>query len=220
MNNYILAIQRPWTALMLPYLAGNCHGKWHTTNIITTEYAKQINPRYIFFPHWSDIVPDEIINEFECICFHETDLPFGAGGSPVQNLISMGITETKITALRMTSKIDGGPVYLKHPMSLHGTAEEIYIRSSAQIAEMIAAIIRNELKPSPQTGERTVLKRRTPAQSEIKGSSLNDIYNHIRMLDADGYPKAFIIHDGFRYEFTRASVKTNKLIADVTITKI
>jgi len=38
------------------------------------------------------------------------------------------------------------------------------------------------------------------------------------MLDADGYPLAFLEHAGFRYEFSRASLRDGRIVADVTIT--
>ncbi len=50
----------------------------------------EFSPRYIFFPHWSWIIPKEIYEKFECVIFHMTDLPFGRGGSPLQNLIVRG----------------------------------------------------------------------------------------------------------------------------------
>ena len=57
---------------------------------------KTINPRYIFFPHWSWIIREEIWRNYECVVFHMTDLPFGRGGSPLQNLLSRGIYKTKL----------------------------------------------------------------------------------------------------------------------------
>lgn len=57
-------------------------------------------PRYIFFPHWSWKIPVDIYERFECVIFHMTDLPFGRGGSPLQNLVVRGINETQLTALR------------------------------------------------------------------------------------------------------------------------
>jgi methionyl-tRNA formyltransferase len=39
------------------------------------------------------------------------------------------------------------------------------------------------------------------------------------MLDADSYPHAFIVYEGYRFEFTRASLYEGKIIADVVITK-
>ena len=34
------------------------------------------------------------------------------------------------------------------------------------------------------------------------------MYDYIRMLDADGYPKAFIENEYFKFEFSKASLKT------------
>ena len=47
----------------------------------------KINPKIIFFPHWSHIVSEKIIIKYKCICFHTSPLPYGRGGSPIQNLI-------------------------------------------------------------------------------------------------------------------------------------
>ena len=47
----------------------------------------KIKPRIIFFPHWSFKVNKNIIEKFNCICFHTSPLPYGRGGSPIQNLI-------------------------------------------------------------------------------------------------------------------------------------
>jgi methionyl-tRNA formyltransferase len=40
------------------------------------------------------------------------------------------------------------------------------------------------------------------------------------MLDAEGYPHAFLEYNGFRYEFRRATLYDKKIICDVKITKI
>lgn len=42
----------------------------------------------------------------------------------------------------------------------------------------------------------------------------------MRILDAEGYPRAFINHKGFRYEFSRANLYDGRIVADVTITPI
>ena len=41
----------------------------------------------------------KIVKNYTCICFHMTDLPYGRGGSPLQNLILDG-KNTMITAFR------------------------------------------------------------------------------------------------------------------------
>ena len=42
-----------------------------------------------------------------------TDLPYGRGGSPLQNLIANKIYDTKISAIRAEGGIDTGRIYLK-----------------------------------------------------------------------------------------------------------
>ena len=91
--NYIIATSRKWHE-KLPTILGRLTNK-HFILIdkkeeLNLEKVRATNPRYIFFPHWSYIVPEEIYNNFECVIFHMTDVPFGRGGSPLQNLITRG----------------------------------------------------------------------------------------------------------------------------------
>lgn len=187
----------------------------------TVERIGSISPVKIFIPHWSYIIPSAIFERYECIVFHMTDLPYGRGGSPLQNLIVRGLTATKLSALRVEVGLDTGPVYLKMDLSLSGTAEEIFVRVNKLVGKMIVEIIQNNLQPVPQEGDPVVFKRRKPEQSDMSGlEKLEEIFDYIRMLDADGYPHAYIEKGEFRYEFTRASIKADgSIVADVKITK-
>jgi methionyl-tRNA formyltransferase len=81
---------------------------------------------------------------------------------------------------------------------------------------MIPEIIETSPQPVAQKGEPYFFKRRTPAQSEVpKSDSLEKVYDHIRMLDADGYPKAFIEYGGLRLEFDQARLESDSLAARV-----
>ena len=220
----IVASSRTWNRKILHTLEEKTQRKFigvFEKEKLTLEFCQEIKPQYIFFPHWSYLIPKEIFTSFECVIFHMTDLPFGRGGSPLQNLIALGIGETKISALRCTQELDAGDIYLKKPLSLYGSAEEIFIRASDIIETMIIEIIDKNYQPIPQTGEVTLFKRRTPSESNLEGiTSLNEIFDMIRMLDAEGYPHAFIEVGSLRFEFTRASLKTDSIIADVKITLI
>lgn len=175
-------------------------------------------PRFIFFPHWSWKIPADIYERFECVIFHMTDLPFGRGGSPLQNLIVRGLNETQLTALRCVAALDAGPIYMKRPLSLHGTAEEILLRASKLTGEMIESIVREQPTPQPQVGEPTIFSRRTPQDGDwTELDKLGKVFDYIRMLDADGYPPAFLETRHFRLEFSRASLKSDAVIADVKI---
>ncbi|SIQ30432.1 formyltransferase family protein [Halanaerobium kushneri] len=189
---------------------------------LSLKNIEDFNPDYIFFPHWSWIIPEEIYSNYNCIVFHMTDLPFGRGGSPLQNLIVRGIKNTKISALKVDGGLDTGDIYLKEDLNLNGSAEEIFIRLSNIIFEKMIPFILNE-KPEPQKqkGEVVKFKRRKPAESEIeKKFSIAKVYDYIRMLDAEGYPKAFIEYGDLKLEFNRAKLTANGIVADVKITEI
>lgn len=185
---------------------------------LSAEFLEKIKPRYVFLPHWSYLVSENVYEKYECIIFHMTDVPFGRGGSPLQNLISRGIYETKISALRCVKGLDAGPVYLKKPLSLFGSAEEIYLRASEIIEEMICQIIEEQTAAVEQTGEITYFSRRKPEQSNVSElTSLKQVFDYIRMLDADGYPRAFLETKHLRFEFERASIKKGHVTAVVKI---
>lgn len=188
---------------------------------LTSERLAAIGPRYVFLPHWSHIIPPDVFEPYECVVFHMTDLPFGRGGSPLQNLIVRGITDTRISALRCVRELDAGPIYLKRPLCLAGSAEEIFLRAAGVIEEMIAEIVAEEPEPRPQEGEPVLFKRRTPADGDLAGlSELGEVFDHIRMLDAEGYPRAFVEVGGLRFEFERAALRRGSVKADVTITRV
>lgn len=187
---------------------------------LNVERLQILKPRFLFFPHWSYIIPSEIYNNYECVVFHMTDLPYGRGGSPLQNLIIRGHQKTKISALRVAKGMDTGDIYLKKPLSLLGTAEEIFLRVGRLVKEMIEMIVSTQPQAIPQEGNITSFKRRKPEDGNISElQELEKIYDYIRMLDAEGYPKAFLETEHFRFEFSRASLKKNELITDVRIIK-
>ena len=184
---------------------------------LTFERIKTVEPKYIFFPHWSWLIPPDIYENFTCVVFHMTDLPFGRGGSPLQNLIARGVTETKISAISVKKELDAGDVYLKEPLSLYGGAEEIYLRASEIVFhKMIPYIIEHNPTAAPQSGEVVRFDRRTPDMSELSPQmTMDQIFDYMRMLDAEGYPKAFIKFGGYKLSFSRPKRTSGGLIADV-----
>ena len=222
-SNYIIAGRQPWNRDHFHRLIEGLGDNWvfcDSTDELIAATSGELEFRYIFFLHWSHRVPDRILERFECVCFHMTDVPYGRGGSPLQNLISLGHRETVVTALRMTPEFDAGPVYMKKNFSLEGsTAEEIYQRASLLSCRMAIDISSSEPEPEIQTGPPTVFKRRTAADSQLFGdqNDLLAVFDHIRMLDADGYPRAFLEVGDFRLEFSRAGLYHDEVRADVRI---
>ena len=102
--SYLVASTKPWNRRVFNEIIAGYPGTWHFVSRpaeLAPERVSSLAPRYIFFLHWSWEVPSEIVNNYECVCFHMTDVPYGRGGSPLQNLIVSGHRRTKLTALRM-----------------------------------------------------------------------------------------------------------------------
>ena len=190
---------------------------------LTLDAVAMIDPQWIFVPHWSHWIPETIWGSWSTVIFHMTDLPYGRGGSPLQNLIQRGHSSTMLTALRCVGDLDAGGTYLKQPLSLHGSAEEIFLRADGLIEQMIERIVREEPNAVAQQGEPVVFSRRSPAQSNLANCPEGDMsawYEQIRMLDAQGYPHAFLEMHGMRLELRRVCQRSDGLHADVRIIPI
>jgi methionyl-tRNA formyltransferase len=219
----VIAGARPWNRRAFEAWVGRCG---HDAMFIGAPAELDVDrlhtfqPDYVFFVHWSWRIPSAVFEPFECIGFHMTDLPFGRGGSPLQNLIALGIKETRLSAFRIGAEMDAGPIYLKRPLQLAGSAEQVFERASALAFDMIDEIVLHRVVPTPQVGAPVLFERRTPAQSRIDAAStLEQLYDFIRMLDAEGYPAAFMEHGEFRLEFTGADLQGEALTARVRITR-
>jgi methionyl-tRNA formyltransferase len=184
----------------------------------TKENIKSINPTKIFIPHWSHIIPTDITDAYECIVFHLTDLPYGRGGSPLQNLIVRGHKTTKITAIQIDGGIDTGDIYLKEDLTLEGTAQQIFERSNPLIKQMIEQIIDDDISPYPQEGDAVVFRRRKPTQSDISAlHTPSQVYDYIRMLDAPGYPPAYLLTSWIKFSLTEA-IRNEDGTVEATVT--
>lgn len=221
MSDYIVAAIGEWNKTVFEQKKNEFKGNWYfaSTPDELNSLLEKIFPKYIFFLHWRWIVPKDVTLKYECVCFHMTDLPYGRGGSPLQNLIVRGHKESVLTALKMDEGVDTGPIYSKKKLDISGSASEIYQRCSELSWEMALDIIDSELLPKRQEGEAVIFKRRKPDESEIpKELSLEQVYDYIRMLDAPGYPHAFIEYGGLCIEFKNAELNGNELTASVKFT--
>ena len=182
------------------------------------ESLDNLQPEWVFFPHWSWMISEEIVTKYKCVIFHTSPLPYGRGGSPIQNQIIRGKYKSELCALRAVKELDKGPIYLRQPIDLsRGTAEEILIDISDSVFKMIPILIENPPAVVEQSGESFLFKRRHPWQSEIP-YAFDDIraaYDFIRMLDGEGYPKAYMNKGNVGIELSHA-----RLSPDGTVTGV
>lgn len=224
MGNYVIATTKSWnlenTKRLRERYPQESFALITEKEELTQKYLEEKKPRYVFFPHWSWIIPTEIYENYRCVVFHMTDLPFGRGGSPLQNLIVRGIYQTKISAIAVDKGVDTGDIYFKEPIDIeHGNADEILTRISDIVFEkMIPRFIDSDPAPAKQEGEPVSFKRRTPEDSKIpEGLSQKQIYDYIRMLDGEGYPAAYKDVGDERLYFKNARLTNDRVTAEVTI---
>lgn len=210
---YIFCCHRDWAKKLFGKLSKKYEMYLITSpKELTFKKVKQINPKFIFFPDWSWIVPSKIIDNYSCICFHESDLPKFRGGSPIQNQIINGIKKTKTTAFLMDDGLDTGDILLKKSLSLDGSINEIFDRMITNDYEMIVDIINKKYTMKKQRGKSTLFKRRKPEESELEHLNQSNLYlyNFIRMLE-DPYPNAFIKIGKKKIIFKSIKMKKNTL---------
>ena len=219
MNILIVSQDTPWTKkLMEGLLLPNTTFHWSKSAEIKA--IDRYHPDWVFFFHWSQIVPPAIYEEHRCAVIHTGNLPLDRGGSPLQNQIIAGTYQTQINILEMTDILDGGSVYASAPISLQGSLMDIWLAISKVSADLIINCITTNPTPTPQGICPKVHKRIKDNHINLDSSKgLWYIYDQIRMVDAEGYPDAHLSIDGFRLDFTRAKLTGDSIISDVRITK-
>lgn len=220
---YLIVSEKPWHRHFPQTLSAQLNEEFILVTDpkdLTLDRIEALNPGFIFFPHWSHLIPADIYERYNCIVFHMTDLPYGRGGSPLQNLIVRGHKTTMLSALKATRELDAGDIYLKRPLMLSGTAEQIFINAADIMIEMIIEIIKNKISPVPQKGEVVKFRRRTKEEGNLDAAtSIGQVYDMIRMLDCPGYPNAFIENEHFIFEFSKAEQQDKSITAHVRIHK-
>lgn len=184
---------------------------------LSMEFLDDFKPEYIFFPHWSWKIERGIYEKYKCIVFHTSNLPEGRGGSPIQNQILRKVYDSNINAISVADEYDQGRIYCKRQISLkEGSIQDILINISNIIFdEMIPEILSDNMIPTPQKGKASYFDRRTLEMSDLLNadiSNIHDLYDFIRMLDGEGYPKAYIKLGRYKIEFESAGIENNKLI--------
>lgn len=160
-----------------------------------------IKPDLVFFIGWSNIIPDDIIEKYKCICLHPSPLPKYRGGSPIQNQIINGEIDSAITFFIMDEGIDTGDILYQPYLSLDGKLSDIFkdieIISIEYLNKIIGDYKNDKLVTYKQDSSKsTFYKRRKESDSEINIEDIlnnepNYLYNKIRSLN-DPYPNAFI----------------------------
>lgn len=185
---------------------------------LTLEALGQFEPDLVFFPHWSSIVGSKIFKKYTCILFHTAPLPFGRGGSPIQNLIKLGYKKSPVCAVAMSDCIDFRPIYDQLDINLDGSLSEILERLNNTINTLILRLIDQLPEPIAQTGNIKIFKRLGGKDNEISyDATLEKFYDFVRMLDDPSYPNAYLNLENVNIEFSKINRKCGELFCQVRI---
>ena len=175
---------------------------------------EKLCPRFIFFIHWNWIVEEAVFSKYKCVVFHTAPLPYGRGGSPIQNLILNKYIEAPVNAIEMGKDLDGGAIYASETIPLNGTVEEIFSRMALAVEVLIKVMMEQCPVPKKQVGEPVYFKRLNREDNALKtDNNLIEIYDKIRMVDGLNYPKAFMLLGNHRVEFSKAKVVGDTIVA-------
>lgn len=188
---------------------------------LTLSKLAAFKPDLVFFPHWSWLVKKEIYSKFRCIVFHTAPLPYGRGGSPIQNLIKRGHTSSPVCAIAMCGEVDSGPIYDSLRISLSGSLHEILKRLDEAVNQLIEQLIKCLPEPVEQVGNVEIFERLAQADNELCfDSDYEEFYTKIRMLDAPSYPSAHLKLENVLIEFSEIQKDKGKLVCQVQISRL
>ena len=222
MRSFLLANSKSWFSLK--DLPATCleHNWVEITQPaeLTPEFVAEVNPEFIFFPHWNARIPSEVLERWECVVFHTAPLPFGRGGSPIQNLIERGFSSSPVHALKAVEEMDAGPILTTRQVDLSGSLREIFSRLGVLVGDMIAELLESQGVAKEQEGSVFKFQRRLASASLISGNeTASEIYDKIRMVDYEDYPKAHILFGDYKLVFTDAEIDGETLSATVFFKK-
>ena len=182
------------------------------------EKISDINPDLIVIFHWPNIISKTIYTKFKCITVHTGNLPDDRGGSPIQNQILRGKKFSKVNLIEVSDPVDSGRIYCSKEISLQGSLDDIWNVITESTIILLNDFLNKKMDPIPQQGKPQSFKRKT--DNKIQLNNIESIYDQIRMLDGEGYPKSFIEVEGFRFEFRNSRLNNNEIEALVRIKKI
>ena len=157
----------------------------------------QENPDMVLFYGWSWKISPSIIEKYMCLMLHPSPLPKYRGGSPIQNQIINGETQSAVTIIEMTDKLDAGDILAQESISLDGNIKEILKRLTRVGTRLTKRIVSGNIaKRKQDETEATFYNRRKEKDNEITVREILSqdsqyLYNKIRML-GDPYPYAYI----------------------------
>lgn len=165
----------------------------------------------VFVFRYGRLIPKktlDLLHEDDCIVvgFHTSPLPEYRGGSPLQHQIIDGKITSEVCSFEMDDGCDTGSVYMRSPITLAGSIDDIWRCIVRLAVDQAQEIIRGKRATCPAGEGPPPMKRRTDNVIPTTGTSVEQVHRFIQMLDGVGYQSAYLDVGDYRIEFTRSSM--------------
>ncbi len=151
----------------------------------TISLLSEIQPDLIIVMAYGKIIPKEVLNlpRNGCINIHVSILPKWRGAAPIEHTLINGDNETGITIIKMTEKLDAGPIIAQDKFDIpsHYNKEQLTNALTAVGKKLLVAtlpkILNNELLLTNQNEEEATYANKIT--SEIRKIDFNDTVKNI-----------------------------------------
>tara|TARA_B110000027_G_C16061187_1_gene274591 strand:- start:117 stop:1040 length:924 start_codon:yes stop_codon:yes gene_type:complete len=178
------------------------------------EYFKSIDADLAIVVAYGQIIPKEFLNLTKkgFINIHASLLPKWRGAAPIQRSIMNLDKETGISVMKITEKLDSGPVCniykidLQRNLNASDVADKLSLIAAEKILHNIDDILEDKANFVEQDHSKaTYAKKIKKAEGEI------DWRNHANKINGKinglyPVPGAFFIHKGERYKILKAEI--------------
>lgn len=110
---------------------------------------RELQPDFIIVVAYGQILPREILDipTHGCVNIHASLLPRYRGASPIESAIAAGDTETGLTFMKMTEKMDAGPILhvQRKPITPQDTAITLREKLSVLAGQLLPTVLRDIL---------------------------------------------------------------------------
>lgn len=163
-------------------------------NLNDTKFIYDLNPDIILVVAYGNLIPKDIIDNFNCINIHASILPKSRGASPIQDMILRNDRFFGISIMKMSHKLDDGDIlgirYTENPrLDIDEATSLLSIISSAFIIKILKEI--DYITPLPQFHvDSSYCKKIKKTDGEIDFINAFEIY--LKYLAYKSWPNIFL----------------------------
>jgi len=160
--------------------------------------------KIVFILSYFKIIPKEfLLKHKHNLIVHESDLPKGKGWAPLFWQILEAKNEIQVVLIEASERVDGGDMFIKDSILYEGYElyDEIREKQARKTIDLCLRFIEEyeNMKPTKQTGEGTIYKKRTAFNSELDiKKTIEEQFNLLRIVNNKDFP-AFFYHKGQKY---------------------